>query len=74
MTKKSYNEMILDAVEKLDIQDDKMRSYLTCMLIDDIVPDNTYVKKEYVIRAKERIATITFLKGLNCLRRTKNNV
>lgn len=55
--------MVNDCVEKLDIQDEKIRNFLTCMLIDDIVPDNTYVKKEYVIRAKERIATITFLKG-----------
>lgn len=63
MNKKQYNNMVNDCVEKLDIQDEKIRNFLTCMLIDDIVPDNTYVKKEYVIRAKERIATITFLKG-----------
>lgn len=68
MNKKQYNNMVNDCVEKLDIQDEKIRNFLTCMLIDDIVPDNTYVKKEYVIRAKERIATITFLKVFELLK------
>ena len=68
MTKKRYNNMILDAVETMNIQDKKTHDFLTCLLIDDIVPDNTYVKKEYVIRAKERIATIVFLKGFKLLK------
>lgn len=68
MTKKRYNNMIVDAVEKMNIQDEKTRDFITCMLIDNIVPDNTYVKKEYVIRAKERIATIMFLKGFKLLK------
>lgn len=68
MTKKKYNNMILGAVERMNIQDKKTRDFILCMLIDDIVPDNTYVKKEYVIRARERIATIMFLKGFKCLK------
>lgn len=55
MTKKEYNQMIDNAVERLKGHSAHITSQLFCLYFDNRIPNNTYVKKEDVVRAKERI-------------------
>ena len=55
MTKKEYNQMIDNAIEKLECHSLNITSRLLDLKFDTRIPNNTYVKKEEVVRAKERI-------------------
>ena len=56
MTKKEYNQMIDLAIEKMDGKKyANLMARLMSLKFDCRAPNNTYVKKEEVVKAKERI-------------------
>ncbi len=68
MTKKEYNQMIDDAIERLKGHNANITARLFCLYFDSRIPNNTYVKKEDVVKAQERIECFESLMKLGVIK------